>query len=442
MKFRLTCILAAALALTSCGGGPVDGLEPVMTEVPAGTFSFGSMPDKTLVKGAEGPCQVIMSSYSISSEPVTTALWDAVMGTNLSKSKAGSDNQQGSQAGSGSQTYVSGVSAKDCDKFVAKLSKKTGKDYIIPSEQMWEYACRKGVVNTAKGIYEWCSDSFDGENRVVRSAAERKGVADYTRSGAITFRVALAGGTTPDRKILDAMAGVQTEREHSCTSETIEVNGVRFDMVAVKGGSTLIGGTAEQNPYQEDDEVPPISVELADFEIGVTEVTVRQWLAVNPVLPAGNFRQEPDKPVINVSWYAAQEFILALNEMTGRIFRLPTEYEWEFAARGGIKTSNFRYAGSNQVLSVAVHEKNSGNMKVKDVRSMGRNELGLYDMCGNAWEWCLDAYAPYGGEAEDPGVKVMRGGSAASRWDACRVSNRSAIPADNLKGTFGFRLAI
>lgn len=427
MEYRLIYILAAALALTSCGGGPVDGLEPVMTEVSAGTFSFGSMPDKTLVKGADSPHQVIMSSYKISSEPVTTALWDAVMGTNLSNEGT---------------TYVSGVSAKDCDKFVAKLSKKTGKDYVIPSEQMWEYACRKGVVNTAKGIYEWCSDSFDGENRVVRSAAERKGVADYTRSGAITFRVALAGGTTPDRKIMDAMTGVQTEREHSCTSETIEVNGVRFDMVAVKGGSTLIGGTAEQNPYQEDDEVPPISVELEDFEIGVTEVTVRQWLAVNPILPAGNFKQEPDKPVINVSWYAAQEFILALNEMTGRIFRLPTEYEWEFAARGGIKTSNFRYAGSNQVLSVAVHEKNSGNMKVKDVRSMGRNELGLYDMCGNAWEWCLDAYAPYGGEAEDPGVKVMRGGSAASRWDACRVSNRSAIPADNLKGTFGFRLAI
>ncbi len=248
MKFRLTCILAAALALTSCGGGPVDGLEPAMTEVPAGTFSFGSMPDKTLVKGADSPQQVIMSSYKISSEPVTTALWDAVMGTNLSKSKAGSDNKQKSEAGNGSQTYVSGVSAKDCDKFVAKLSKKTGKNYVIPSEQMWEYACRKGVGNTAGGVYGWCSDSFDDENRVVRSAAERKGVADYTRSGAITFRVALAGGTTPDRKILDAMAGVQTEREHSCTSETIEVNGVRFDMVAVKGGSTLIGGTAEQNP--------------------------------------------------------------------------------------------------------------------------------------------------------------------------------------------------
>jgi len=421
--------LAFGVAVAAGCGGSVEGLEPQMVEVPAGTFSFGSMPDKRLVKGAENPHQIIMASFSISSDPVSTMLWDAVMGTKLSSEGSGP---------------VTKVSAKDCEKFAAKLSKMTGKEYIIPSEPMWEYACRMGAIDPVKGSREWCSDPFDGseEDMVVRTPSERSGVPGYTKSGNLTVRVALAGGEEADRKIVDAIQGVQSARETSCTDEKIEVNGVVFQMVAVKGANTLIGATSEQSPYEEEDEVPPYSTTVEDFEIGLTEVTVEQWLAVMPVLPVGNDSRSPLKPVVNVSWYAAQEYILRLNEISGRIFRLPTEAEWEFAARGGIKTQNFRYAGSNQIVAVAVHEKNSVKLGVADVRSLSRNELGLYDMCGNAWEWCLDAYAPYGKEPEDAGVKVMRGGSAASRWDACRVSNRQAMPADNLKGTFGFRLAI
>lgn len=428
MKFRLIYLALAVAVLSSCGGS-VDGLEPEMVNVPAGTFSFGSMPNKSLVKGADAPHQVIMDSYYISAEPVSAELWDAVMGTKLSA--------KGFAA-------VSSVSAKDCEKFVAKLSKMTGKDYVVPSEQMWEYACRQGAFQPIKGAYEWCSDYFNGSdvNKVTRSASERTETPEYAKSGSITFRIAIAGGEKADSRIVDAMEGRQTSRENVCADESVELNGVKFNMIAVKGGQILIGGTSEQNPYQEEDEVPPYGVQVADFEIAQTEVTVAQWLAVMPVLPVGNFESEPQKPVINVSWYAAQEYILKLNELTGRTFRLPTEAEWEYAARGGIKSGGYRYAGSNQVLSVAVHEKNSGNLKVKEVKTLGRNELGLYDMCGNAWEWCLDAYAAYGAKAEDPQIKVMRGGSAASKWDACRVSNRSAIPADNLKGTFGFRLAI
>lgn len=428
MKLRNIYLAMAVAAFVSCGGS-VDGLEPDMVKVPAGTFSFGSMPNKTLVKGAEAPRQLMMNSFQISSSPVSTELWDAVMGTKLSAGGSGA---------------VSVVSAKDCEKFAAKLSKMTGKEYVIPTEEMWEYACRQGLIEPLHGASEWCSDYFDGSNvnKVVRTASERSSVPEYTKSGTITVRVAIQGSEEPDAKVKDAVSGVQTSRENICSDEKIVVNGVEFNMVAVKGGSTLIGATSEQNPYQEDDEVPPYGVEVASFEIAQTEVTVEQWLAVMPVLPVGNFESEPKKPVINVSWYAAQEYILKLNELSGRIFRLPTEAEWEFAARGGIRTNNYRYAGSNQVIVVAVHEKNSNGLKVREVKSLGRNELGLYDMSGNAWEWCLDAYAPYGQKAENPEIKVMRGGSAASKWDACRVSNRSAIPADNLKGTFGFRLAI
>ncbi len=426
---NIFCIAFAAFLAASCGGGSVEGLEPEMLEVEGGTFSFGSMPDKTLVKGADGPKQLIMSSYKISSEPVSTALWDAVMGTKLSDE---------------TEAPVNGVSAKDCDKFVARLSKMTGKKYILPSEQMWEYACRKGVISPVSGTFEWCSDYFDASNvdRTVRSSKERKGIPEYTKSKIVLVRLAIDEGNPCDQKIVDAINGVQTSRERVCNTETIELNGVKFEMVAVKGSSALLGGTSEQDQYAEEDELPPYTANVEDFEIGQTEVTVAQWMAVMPVLPAGNYAIEPDKPVINVSWYAAQEFILRLNELTGRIFRLPTEAEWEYAARGGIKTSGYRYAGSNQIVTVAVHEKNSDNHKVGKVKSLGRNELGLYDMCGNAWEWCLDSYARYGEAAENPEVKVMRGGSAASRWNACRVSNRSAVPADNLKGTFGFRLAI
>lgn len=428
MKFRNIYIALAAAVLVSCGGS-VDGLEPEMVKVPAGTFSFGSMPNKTLVKGADAPHQVILDSYYISADPVSPELWDAVMGTKLSAK---------------GNSVVTSVTAKECEKFAAKLSKMTGKEYVVPTEQMWEYACRQGAFQPIKGASEWCSDYFDGseENKVARSASERTSAPEYLKSGSITVRLAMPCGEKADQKIVDAIEGRQTYRENVCNDETIEVNGVKFNMVATKGGAILIGGTSEQNPYQEDDEMPPFSVTVADFEIAQTEVTVQQWLAVMPVLPAGNYESEPQKPVINVSWYAAQEYILKLNELTGRTFRLPTEAEWEFAARGGLKTGHYRYAGSNQVLSVAVHEKNSDKLKVKEVKTLGRNELGLYDMCGNAWEWCLDAYAPYGQEAENPEIKVMRGGSAASKWDACRLSNRSAIPADNLKGTFGFRLAI
>lgn len=429
---------AALLFLSACGSNTdasteapievpqaieVKGINLSMKEVPGGTFALGTLKDRRLVKGYEKASQQLMDGYAISETPVSQALWTAVMGGNPSSTVS-------------EGLPVDRVTAKDCEKFVKKLSKITGLNFMLPTESQWEYAVHQGIFAPAEGLREWCAGN------VVRTYDSKENVEDYVKAGALGFRVAVALNKPCDPAVVAAINGIAPEREHQSKNEEIKVNGVTFSMVAVDGGSFEMGATEEQGQYAGEDEKPSHSVDVESFEIGRTEVTAGQWLAVMGWLPAGNYTDTPDYPVVNVSWYAAQEFILRLNALTGRTFRLPTEAEWEYAARGGKRSSHSRFAGSNQIDAVAVYEKNAVKLKVTKVKTKKPNELGLYDMSGNAWEWCQDAYAPYGGQAADNGVKVNRGGSAASRWDACRVSNRSKIPADNPKGTFGFRLAI
>ena len=165
-------------------------------------------------------------------------------------------------------------------------------------------------------------------------------------------------------------------------------------------------------------------------------------------LPYLNDPADLRKPVGNVSWYDCQVFLRKLNAMTGRTFRLPTEAEWEYAARGGKFSRHYGFSGSNDMRSVMWFLDNADS-KPHDVKTLWPNELGLYDMSGNVWEWCYDRASEYTTEpqtdpygAEGGGTRVLRGGSCASRWDACRISNRSYMPAKNIKGTFGFRLAL
>lgn len=398
-----------------------------LTEIQGGTFAMGTMPDKSLISGAGSVRQVVIDGFAISRKPVSQALWKAVMGSNPSSVK-------------NDDLPVDMVSYKDAEKFVQKLSKITSVPFILPSEEMWEYSWKCGALDLMTNTREWCSS--ETEFKVVRTDKEREDKAGYTKAGGLVFRVAVLTGKDCPQQIRDMVSGLPMEREQSCETELITVNGVDFKMLAVKGGPFMMGATMEQGRYAEEDEKPVSYTQVEDFEMAETEVTVAQWLAVMEVLPLGNYKIEPDKPVINVSWYAAQEYILKLRALSGRRFRLPSEAEWEFAARGGVKTHNSRYAGSNQISSVAIHADNAKDLKVRKVKSLFPNELYIYDMCGNAWEWCQDSYSIYGDAPEKVEMKVMRGGSAASRWDACRVSNRSAIPADNTKGTFGFRLVI
>lgn len=177
--------------------------------------------------------------------------------------------------------------------------------------------------------------------------------------------------------------------------ETITVKGISFKMIRVEGGTFTMGATAEQGSNVGKDEKPVHPVTLSSFSIGETEVTQELWQAVmgyNPSKFKGPRRQH--RPVENITIEDCMNFIYELNILTGRTFRLPTEAEWEYAARGGMKSHGYMYSGSNSAGDVAWYYDNSHN-ETHDVASKRANELGLYDMSGNVWEWCQDWYGPY-----------------------------------------------
>ena len=211
-------------------------------------------------------------------------------------------------------------------------------------------------------------------------------------------------------------------------NQTITVKGVSFEMVYVEGGSFDMGATSEQGSDAESDEKPVHRVTLSDYYIGKCEVTQELWEAVMGSNPS-NFRGAQN-PVESVSWNDCQNFIKKLNSLTGRTFRLPTEAEWEYAARGGNQSSHYKYSGSDNIDDVAWYNNNSGK-KTHAVGTKTANELGIYDMSGNVWEWCSDRYGDYsaGAQTNPQGpssghCRVLRGGSWNGSARFCPVSNR------------------
>ena len=294
------------------------------------------------------------------------------------------------------------------------------------------------------------------DQKVVRSVLERMGVPSHTRRTHVGFRLAQPTEDVLDAEYMEALDGKTVDREKIDASdgipESFSVGGVSFKMVKVRGGNFLMGFNITDSPYLNftipDNEKNAHQVTLDDFEMGATEVTVGLWTAVMGSVPYLNDPNEPGHPVVNVSWYDCQVFLRKLREMTGRKFRLPTEAEWEYAARGGSLSRHFGFSGGNDMKTVMWYLDNADS-KPRNVATKKPNELGLYDMSGNAWEWCYDRAEEYGTEAqvnptgaEEGGTRIIRGGSCASRWDACRISNRSYMPGKNVKGTFGLRLAL
>ncbi len=213
-------------------------------------------------------------------------------------------------------------------------------------------------------------------------------------------------------------------------TETITVNGVSFNMVKVESGAFMMGSPnsdREANP----DEKPQHQVLLSTFYIGQTEVTQALWEAVMGSNPSAN--RGADNPVEYVSRNDMNVFISKLNQLTGKHFRLPTEAEWEFAARGGNKSQGYTYPGSNDAGEVAWYDKNSSGA-THPVAQKKANELGLYDMAGNVWEPCMDYYdadyysiSPVNNPCNTTvsSVRVMRGGGLGNvRW-FCRIAMRA-----------------
>ncbi len=231
------------------------------------------------------------------------------------------------------------------------------------------------------------------------------------------------------------------------------------DMVRISGGTFIMGSLYKMGKGFNDPK-PPHEVRIQDFFIGKYEVTQAQWRAVmgsdSPMLHNKNC---DECPVEGVSWEDTQDFIDKLNALTNKRYRLPTEAEWEYAARGGNQSQGYLYSGNNNLFRVAWYghnyEQNDMYGTKKTTHPVGQkkpNELGLYDMSGNVWEWVEDCWhndyigAPVDGSAWIDGAveiaRVYRGGGWAHSAEACISTTRNLGFVTYKSDYLGFRLAL
>ncbi|MEM6699370.1 MAG: SUMF1/EgtB/PvdO family nonheme iron enzyme [Bacteroidota bacterium] len=259
----------------------------------------------------------------------------------------------------------------------------------------------------------------------------------------------------------DAQKGVQncedeikeekTEtRSNTTTNNNLPtiIQQLQKNMVSIPSGTFTMGCTSEQGNDCDDDEKPTRQVSISGFKMGKYEVTQEEWRAVMGSDPPDlRFKGCDRCPVESVSWNDAQDFIKKLNQMTGQRYRLPSEAEWEYAARGG---QSYKYAGSNDINEVAWYSGNS-NDKTHELGGKKKNGYGLYDMSGNVYEWCQDSWhSSYEGgpstgkawESSSGSSRVHRGGSWSSSAGSCRVSNRGSDSPDDRGYDLGFRLVL
>lgn len=415
------------------------------------------------------------ASFSIGMTEVTQALWTAVMGNNPSKFK-------------GNNLPVEQITWSECQQFISKLNQLTGRIFRLPTAPEWEFAAsggskksdydyagsyyidkiawykgnsggtthkvatkqpnQLGIYDMTGNVNELCGDDDDTARRLMGMSHPLRGgawcdsenlclikgmynAAPNARKSSIGFRILLDDN--------DKLVNTKIE------TKTINVKGETIVMVGVVGGTFYMGATPEQTNNAREDESPVHQVTLSNYYIGRYEVTQALW---EKVMGWNRSWGEGDiyRPVNQVTWKECQEFITKLNELTGEHFRLPTEAEWEYAARGGNRSKNFIFAGSNKYGDVAWGDY---------IHQRGRkapNELGLYDMTGNVFEWCQDWAGKYSSEPQTnpkgPALgsrRIIRGGAFSCSQNYGRVSSRGALNPKQMSvegGDIGLRLAM
>lgn len=253
-----------------------------------------------------------------------------------------------------------------------------------------------------------------------------------------------SGETVLDFRIEKEMIGFVILNE---TGWKITVRDVEIEMVHVESG-TFMMGAIDQDGDAEDNERPTHEVALSSFNIGKYEVTQELWEAVMGENPSYDVFKGAKVPVVDVSWDDCDDFIRELNKLTGKNFRLPTEAEWEFAARGGKNGKGYKYAGNDNIEAVAWYDGNSGGHP-HPVGQKHPNELGLYDMSGNVLEWCQDWKGDYSSNAQTNPTgpssgyyRVFRGGNWFLGARYCRSSSRSYNGPSSCNYYLGLRLAL
>lgn len=436
----------------------IDNLINNMVYVEGGMLFMGATPEQGSDSEIfEKPAHIVMlSSYYIGKYEVTQAEWKAVMGNTPFYFK-------------GDNLPVENVSWDDCQTFIRKLNALTGKHFRLPMEAEWEFAARGG--NNSKGykysgsndpgsvawykdnssdkthpvgqknpneleiydmsgnVAEWCQSSYI--KYPLSSAYRTSDATSYVYRGGGWFNP-LKNSRVSHRLVYNAIEkrgdvglrlveGIISQTNHTEEAKLAEqkriIDNLVNNMVYVSGGKFTMGATRDQlrnYVHCKKDEKPTHRVTLSSYYIGKYEVTQAEWKAVMGCNPS-KFKGD-NLPVEQVSWNDCQTFIRRLNSLTGKNFRLLTEAEWEFAARGGNNSRDYKYSGSNNIDSVAWYGHNSGGM-THPVGQKSPNELGLYDMTGNVSEWCQDWYGSYSSSSQTNPIgpfsgstRVLRGG--------------------------------
>ena len=319
-----------------------------------------------------------------------------------------------------------------------------------------------GVAKTTLPVgqhsYVVFCDGYESEEGTVKLKASAPSDLQIRLSKEVTVAVSNANDVMQDNVSTSSTSSSQSETTSSGFSSTSSVssgsneisipvkNGITIDMVKVEAGTFMMGATSEmENPYSWEKPVHQVTL-TNDYYIGKYEVTQALWQSVMGSNPS--YFKGDNLPVETVSCDDCKEFISKLNRITGRKFRLPTEAEWEYAARGGKKSRGYQYSGSSNISDVAWYDENSGS-KTRPVGTKQANELGIYDMTGNVWEWCQDWYGSYVSSSQtnpigavSGSLRVVRGGGLYSNAWTCRSSFRNRGTPDYRGNNGGLRLVL